>query len=441
MPLGPNDNKSYGVSDFERYYSGGMTAQEMHALEKAALDDPFLADALEGYKATRTPAADVAWLKEQLADKTQKARVVPLAPKKSYPILRIAALVFLLMGAGWSVYYLADSKKDKLAIDDQQQEAPTRKTAPVVVPDTASKEMRTLQQEEAPVPASPQAATPRRNTTSATVTTQPEETATAAAPPVGNVTIEAPKTMLRTEDLSRDVAVAQRKQTVPQALEGQAAGVQVNKAGNQPAQDNRIAVRGANTLNTFQGRVVDANHQGVPNAVVSVQGNRAAVTTNNEGYFSLRATDTIVNANVAAIGFESLNVALNRGKEDTTIVLNPNNQSLEEVVVVGYGVKKRQRMSGSVSTNTSHPQPVNGWEAFNDYLQKQRKPAKELSSGNQKGSVTLSFDVNRKGVPVDIKVDSSLSPRHDEEAVRLLREGPKWQRVKGTRGKVTIPFQ
>ena len=34
--------------DIRRYHAGEMTPQEMHALEKKALSDPFLYDALEG---------------------------------------------------------------------------------------------------------------------------------------------------------------------------------------------------------------------------------------------------------------------------------------------------------------------------------------------------------------------------------------------------------
>lgn len=34
--------------DIERYLRGELSAEEMHALERAALDDPFLAEALEG---------------------------------------------------------------------------------------------------------------------------------------------------------------------------------------------------------------------------------------------------------------------------------------------------------------------------------------------------------------------------------------------------------
>ena len=41
----------YTAADIQKYLSGGMTAPEMYAMEKAALDDPFLSEAIEGYEA------------------------------------------------------------------------------------------------------------------------------------------------------------------------------------------------------------------------------------------------------------------------------------------------------------------------------------------------------------------------------------------------------
>ena len=45
-----NNIQNYSAADIERYHKGQLTPEEMHAMEKAALDDPFLADAIEGYK-------------------------------------------------------------------------------------------------------------------------------------------------------------------------------------------------------------------------------------------------------------------------------------------------------------------------------------------------------------------------------------------------------
>ena len=53
-----NNINRFTASDIEKYHKGLLSAQEKHALEKAALDDPFLADALEGYTTTGVYIAD-----------------------------------------------------------------------------------------------------------------------------------------------------------------------------------------------------------------------------------------------------------------------------------------------------------------------------------------------------------------------------------------------
>lgn len=445
MAQGPNDSNHYSAPDFERYYSGGMTAQEMHALEKAALDDPFLADALEGYKATRTPVGDTAWLREQLEAKTRRAKVVPLVAQRRFPLLRVAVLVLLLVGAGWSVYYLMDSKKDTLALDTKPERHIPAATAPapVTATDTTPKVETTPGQGHTPVPSTSTVLTRKRTTKSIGVAprTQPVATAIAPTPPVTNVaTAEAPRTMLRAEDRSQDVATIQsRPVSIDKALQGQAAGVQVDKAGEAPQKGTRIVLRGASSVNGIQGRVVNQNNQAVAGATVSIPGTRTGVTTNEEGYFFLNVPDTTVAASIAAVGYQVQNTNLSKSNRQNQIVLKESDQSLSEVVVVGYSSKKKKSVTGSVSTVTL-PEPVKGWEDFHAYIDHNRKEAKELSPEGLKGSVVLSFEVNRKGVPTNIKVDTSLSPRYDEEAVRLLKSGPKWKRVKGTRGKVTISF-
>ena len=71
-------NNGFTAGDFERYHNGSMSPLEMHQLEKAAMEDPFLADALEGYAFTQTPGEDRAWLQSQLQAKTEGAKVVPI---------------------------------------------------------------------------------------------------------------------------------------------------------------------------------------------------------------------------------------------------------------------------------------------------------------------------------------------------------------------------
>jgi hypothetical protein len=425
MTAGSNDNIPYTAQDIERYHAGQMSAQEMHALEKAALDDAFLADALEGYQFTKTPTEDVAALKELLAQKTEEEKVVPLAAprKRSYPLLRIAALVLLLLGAGWSVYYLMDNKKDTLALEIKPAKKAVLQKAPAPPADSAAVANAPLQTETTTLKMPPTVTLPTERLS------KPQEVAPEApadattAPSVASVAVaDSQRPMLLKDEPSKNEAVALRKQAMPSnALEGRVAGVDLQQ----------VPVN-----NVIQGRVVDQNNRAVPHASVAIRGTNTGTTTDDKGNFSLKATDTSVNATVAAVGYETKNVTLNNQRPETNIVLNESNQALEEVVVVGYGGKRKK----SAAATSALPAPTKGWQHFEEYVTQNRLSGKELDTESPNGSVTLSFDVNRKGEPTNIKVENPLSPSLDAEAIRLLQKGPKWERKKNSRGKVTIHF-
>ncbi len=89
-------NINYSAADIHRYHKGQMTAKEMHALEKAALDDPFLADAIEGYTTVPVNAEnDIDLLKKKLDERINKKRKIIPITKSRFGWLRIAALLIL----------------------------------------------------------------------------------------------------------------------------------------------------------------------------------------------------------------------------------------------------------------------------------------------------------------------------------------------------------
>ena len=92
-----NETKTYTAKDIERYHNGEMSPAEMHLLEKAAMDDPLLADALEGYSFTKTASADLQSLQNRLQQRISKDK------KRSLFImghhwLKIAALFIVIAG-------------------------------------------------------------------------------------------------------------------------------------------------------------------------------------------------------------------------------------------------------------------------------------------------------------------------------------------------------
>ncbi len=52
--------------------------------------------------------------------------------------------------------------------------------------------------------------------------------------------------------------------------------------------------------------------------------------------------------------------------------------------------------------------------------------------------VQVSFEVDKNGEPTNIKVEKSLCAKCDKEAIRLVKEGPKWKRSALKKGRTTV---
>ncbi|HRG82861.1 MAG TPA: energy transducer TonB, partial [Chitinophagaceae bacterium] len=90
------------------------------------------------------------------------------------------------------------------------------------------------------------------------------------------------------------------------------------------------------------------------------------------------------------------------------------------------------------------PEPVDGWVNYDSYLANNLNLPEEFrqQKNTESKSVELSFEVDKNGEPVNIRVEKSLCNSCDKEAIRLVKEGPKWKRnaAKKGRTKVTINF-
>lgn len=87
--------------------------------------------------------------------------------------------------------------------------------------------------------------------------------------------------------------------------------------------------------------------------------------------------------------------------------------------------------------------PVGGVEAYAQYLaDNQRYPTAALQRGAQ-GTVPVTFVVEKSGVISSVAVAKALDPDLDQEAIRLIKGGPKWtpaqHRGAKVRQRVTVP--
>ena len=77
-------------------------------------------------------------------------------------------------------------------------------------------------------------------------------------------------------------------------------------------------------------------------------------------------------------------------------------------------------------TIKGEPKPETGEKAYKEYVYENLYLPAFDECGNAKGQVVVAFKVNAKGRPYDLDVKKSLCSTADEEALRVVQEGPNW---------------
>lgn len=82
--------------------------------------------------------------------------------------------------------------------------------------------------------------------------------------------------------------------------------------------------------------------------------------------------------------------------------------------------------------------PIGGWAALDSYISDHNQLKEEQPAGKL---VELSFIIDTEGRPADLKVEKSAGQEFDDEAVRLIKDGPKWELPKAEgRIRYTVGF-
>lgn len=102
---------------------------------------------------------------------------------------------------------------------------------------------------------------------------------------------------------------------------------------------------------TINGIVVDSKGETVVGANVSIKGSSTGTITDMDGRFSLNVPENTI-LHISYIGYLEQDVTIGN-QETLKIVLHENNQLLDEVVVVGYGVQKKVNLAGAVESVSS----------------------------------------------------------------------------------------
>ncbi|HMR81771.1 MAG TPA: carboxypeptidase regulatory-like domain-containing protein [Niabella sp.] len=413
----------YGPEDIKRYLDAGMNAQEMHDMEKAALKDPLLADAIDGFR-----NADASVTHKHLNDiraailgTAEKENVVVGMPQRT-PVKwwrwTVAACTLgLLAGSVWwftqkqnnmvPATPIANISREVSPAATAQPAAETGKPAEPAIskaaPETPAKNTATKRIRKP-------AAILKENHTSIAATKPPKHEETALKMTAAEISLadEAP-------GIPKDATAA---------------------AMNRPQQKQfaYMHVSAAQPVNYLLGKVTDQQGNPLPSATVSAATDK--MLTKSDGSFMLPTRDSSLKVSVDMAGYKSVVTTLTPARRNN-IVLTEAKADSNEIVVIGYGRKKQKALTGSVGDYRKFQKqtekawkneiiyPEEGWAHFYEEL------GTGLGVDQSKATKTLQikFTVDDNGDPVDFEIVESPDEILAKKAIEMIRK-TKWKNFK-----------
>lgn len=99
----------------------------------------------------------------------------------------------------------------------------------------------------------------------------------------------------------------------------------------------------------IEGTVTDDTGEPLPGATIRVEGTDIGTITDIEGNFKLTVPDGLFTIVVSFIGFENKTVDISKIANDKLIIeLSADIETLEDVVVIGYGTQSKAKVTGSI---------------------------------------------------------------------------------------------
>lgn len=366
------------------YIKGDRKGREAHRIERRSLDDVFLRDALEGYDQVKGDhLKSICRLNSRVIKTTSNSRKYFGLSIVATIIVLLSLIIYFLIFPSDSHNQLSQSMKSEINLNIRDSIKNLTEIAPIL--DSLPTDIKSSNK------------------------------------------VHANKEKIKIENVNDNIDLVESNisESIINLTEKVESKVKQNES-NSP-----------NTL--LHGKVVDSQGESLPGAVIYYKDSKKGVLSDQEGEFSIESLDKPLV--VEYLGYEKLEV---KADSNMLLVLNEEPQTLSEVVVVGYGTQAKRSFIGSISTITetfpvSKPQPVGGRRAYKKYLKLNLNKLTDGPCKNNKGRVILEFTVGNDGRPENIRVKKSLCSDADNEAIRLLNEGPNWI-VGESVGELTVYF-
>ena len=402
--------------DIEHYRDGSLSKAERHALEKKALSDPFLADALEGAESVSSEefSADLHGLYKKIQQRQLRTWFTPL---------RIAASVLLVIGIASLVYYLIPAEPLLLANEKSVVPSLTQDTVrasrkasdsallTLTKPDEIAREVKPSAKQRAQLDLAKADQLQRSDASksSAGLATQTEITQT-----------EEEKSKIAAAEISDD-----KKEVVTQLQPLSSAGTsnETKKESRQQGKSKMNSAISDQPNQTIQGKVTTGEDGApLPGVTVIVKSTNQVTVTDVKGNYSLVVTGENAQLTFSFIGMHPVEVIAG-DKSTLDVEMTEDVSQLSEVVVTGRAIYTRNELGEPIVKMAA---PLGGIRAYNKYLEDNLRYPGQALEKKIKGRVTIQFTVTTHGNLTDFNVVKGLGYGCDDEVIRLVKEGPKW---------------
>ncbi len=446
-----NQNKVYTAGDIQQYLEGKLSPAQMHEMERAALDDPFLAEAMEGYEGMKEKNwnSTLAAIRRQVSESGTEAKVVPMHRTGSRWWKTAAAV--LLIGAGAALTYTLTKNNSTDKPGGQIAEKIT--TTPVTgnAKDTTAE----TSGQKAIV------STPEIKNEKTTVTV-PDQQVTIPTKPEQAIAI-VPSSREKSDDIARadrglsdpgrvkQPSVSPTLNPVPPTANNNAT-VANESSKLEKVQDNAFVNRQNASGNaekkdlplnkSFIAQVVGADNSPLPFSNISVKTDNFGTYADVKGNFRLVSSDSIITVEVKSVGYIPRTITLRSDLAQNKIVMLE-----DEATVKNRNARKdigslTRTPRASISMDSIvNAEPKDGWANYNTYIANNIDIPDDVLQKGLHGEVGISFDINPDGAITNIRVDKSLGSNYDEAAKRLIEQGPQWKVKKGKKTSARVKVQ
>ncbi|HEX8530861.1 MAG TPA: carboxypeptidase-like regulatory domain-containing protein [Cytophagales bacterium] len=403
-----------------QYLFGKLPERTRNRVERHLLECDFCSDAVDGYTAQPNPVAaarELDDLRSRLNKRVNRFRLVLPFGMQPYAV---AASVILLVACTLAVWMIHFSRPPA-PVSAAGQPTPTAAARPGAAPAAQLPPA-------APKTDAPAAAPGNADALETAPLAKGAQTQAPAAPSDSPVVTDIPVAG-EAEIVAEELAVAEKRV----ASARQPAGVPRPDALLESEAPRRAEARGITRV--VRGKVIDATSGApLPGVSIAPKGSDARILSDASGNFAVE-----VPAGSPTLVFHL--VGMTTAEEDVRsanflrVQLAPDDASLRDVVVIGYGAAEKPGQGVT---------PPGGLGEFNRYVKENLRLPDTVQ---REAVVKVECVVQADGSLSNFVIRKSAGEVYDREAIRVLKEGPRWQparqRGKAVPKKVTlrIPFK